>query len=147
MNTFKHFVLVFVLFFFMFVLGCGTNVPAGGRVSYESGKPLEKGVILFSDGQSMFRGDLRADGTFKLGGLKDGEGLPAGTYSVSIGGANEYEYTPDINPQIDYKLSVLRIDPKYETPKTSQLSVKVERGMKPIEIIVKPYPTDASAQK
>jgi hypothetical protein len=138
MNTYNHF--AFVLFSLTLIIGCGTNIPAGGKVSYEDGKPLEKGLVLLSDGKSMYRGDLQANGTFKIGGLKDGEGLPAGTYNVSIGGANEYEYTSDITPKIDYKQSVLRIDPKYETPQTSALSIKVERGMKPIEIIVEPFP-------
>ncbi|MDR0521205.1 MAG: hypothetical protein LBH00_05055 [Planctomycetaceae bacterium] len=143
----KRFRLIVVCFLGLFAAGCSRDIPAGGVVVYSDGTPLEKGLVLLSDGKFMYRGNITDGGVFKLGGLKQGNGLPAGTYKVTIGGANEYEYTESRNPQIDYDKSVLRIDPKYENPQTSGLTVDVKKGMSRITLTVDRYPIERANRK
>jgi hypothetical protein len=56
-----------------------------GRVSYADGSPLPAGrvVIEYGDGK-MASGRIEPDGSFRVGTLKDGDGMRAGTYRVSI---------------------------------------------------------------
>ena len=66
--------------------GCGPSnqVPGGGTVKYDSGEPVPGGTVVFKTDQHQFTGEISSDGTFKLGGIKAGDGLPPGTYKVAV---------------------------------------------------------------
>jgi flagellar hook assembly protein FlgD len=59
-------------------------VPGSGTVKYDSGDPVPNGTVVFKTDQHQYTGEIAADGTFQLGGLKVGDGLPPGTYKVAV---------------------------------------------------------------
>ena len=61
-------------------------------------------------------GNIGSDGKFKMGTNKDGDGVPAGDYQVTVMGTSTGDYT-------DRKRV---IDEKYEAAGTSGLKFKVE---------------------
>ena len=66
-------------------VGCGeAQIRAHGTVQFEDGAPLTVGIVVFSNPQSQYTGMIAQDGSFQLGGIVEGGGLPAGSYSVSI---------------------------------------------------------------
>jgi len=68
--------------------GCGPSnqVPGGGTVKYNSGEAVTCGTVVFKTAQYQYQGEIAADGTFQLGGIKPGDGLPPGTYKVAVVG-------------------------------------------------------------
>ncbi len=64
--------------------GCGNNVKLNGTVSFSDGAPLSCGTVCLTDGLHQYTGPVLADGSFKLGGLEPGSGLPPGNYRVYI---------------------------------------------------------------
>jgi len=114
----KHSLFVFVLSF-LFVAGCGGDfIQTGGKVTYEDGSPVTSGGIVFETDNFMADGRIQPDGTYTLSSLKPGDGLPAGTYRVSIS-AVEYD---------ENERQVVLVDPKYGSPSSSGLTAEVSRG-------------------
>jgi len=72
------------------LLGCGgaSVFPAGGKVVFKDGTPLNGGVILCEpvdeEVKVSVRGYIGEDGTFRLGTFRDDDGAPAGKYKVRI---------------------------------------------------------------
>ncbi|MDR2761380.1 MAG: hypothetical protein LBB88_02115 [Planctomycetaceae bacterium] len=97
-------------------------VQFGGKVTDSNGQPYTKGYVVFSNGKVSARGKLQSDGTYKLGSLKDSDGLVLGAYQVSISGHHEYIETPN------GLIPVSDIDAKYESGSTSGLSCEVTKG-------------------
>jgi hypothetical protein len=101
--------------------GCGPGsggagaalIPVKGKVTYK-GQPLTKGEIRFEpDGYGrMAKGQLKADGTFVLTTLKEGDGVVAGEHRVSIDG-------------FEKPLAKDRALKKYGAPNTSGLTANV----------------------
>jgi len=108
----------------LLVGGCGSgNVKGGGTVSFSDGAPLDHGTVVFANAQHQYTGTIQSDGTFKLGGLKPGDGLPTGTYQVAVIGVYENE------------VSIL--DEKYGSPELSGITVEVAAGKnEPFKITV-----------
>ena len=104
--------------------GCGGgNVKAGGTVSFADGSSVNNGTVRFSNGQYQYEGTIQPDGTFRLGGLKPGDGLPPGTYQVSLFGVVEGDK--------------LVLDERYELPDKSGISFEVVKGKaEPFKITV-----------
>ena len=106
----------------LIVAGCGGQgfVPAGGKVAFDDGTPLEGGGITFQTETFMAQGEIRSDGTFTLSSLKPGDGLPPGTYKVVIGWSDY-----DANERI-----VHHVDPIFADPMTTTLTAEVVKGGK-----------------
>jgi hypothetical protein len=111
--------LLISLLFFLTVLGCGSShAKMSGRVVYEDdGSPLNTGTVLLCTPAMQARGHLDKDGYFDVGTLGDKDGLPPGFYEVGIVGA------------VDNEDRALLTD-KWYSPKTSGVTVQVEKGMK-----------------
>ncbi len=86
----------------------------------------------------MFQGELAADGTFQIGEIKDGDGVPPGNYMIWLAAnTTDYEIDPVTEKPTGKIIRNIVIDPKFENRDTSGLSVVVERGKhEPIEIVV-----------
>ena len=114
----------------IFVVGCGPgHVPLKGKVTFsDDGTPLTIGKVILSQPNYQSRGDLDANGEFVMESLKVGDGLPPGTYGVSIDGAIEYG---DFGGG-GYSL----VDPKWASPETSGLTINVDRKTKTLDIQV-----------
>ena len=116
------------------VSGCGSNTKAGGSVTFSDGTPVDRGMVKFSDGQHQYTGQINANGTFELGGLKPGDGLPPGTYRVSVIGAVGENDVP-------------LVEAKYESSEESGISFDVAKGRnEPFKITVERYKASRSAQ-
>lgn len=114
---------MFFLFFTVLLLamvGCGKNVAVTGNVSFEDGQPLTKGQVMFTDGTHSAFGNIDEKGNFKMGMIKDGDGVPPGSYKVYITGATK--------PSPEHKISteegdvipeILAIDPKFTNSASS----------------------------
>ncbi|MDR1963233.1 MAG: carboxypeptidase-like regulatory domain-containing protein [Planctomycetaceae bacterium] len=109
-------------------MGCGNrHVSGSGIVKYSSGEPVPSGVIFFSTSQFNYTGTIK-DGVFELGGLKEKDGLPPGTYNIHLIGSEPSEGTDRDIP--------LFAD-KYNNPETSGIVIEVKSGEKNrFEIVV-----------
>lgn len=97
--------------------------PIRGKVSFSDGTPLTGGIICFASETAQFRGEVRKDGTYALGTLKD-EALPNGTYQV-------YFVMPEEESE-----SFIAVHEKYTDPKTSGLLIKIDETVKVFDIKV-----------
>ena len=108
-----------ICLFLLFALsGCGpsNHVSGSGTVKYDSGEPVPNGTVVFRTDQHQFTGEIASDGTFRLGGLKPGDGLPPGTYKVIVLG-----FDTNDKPVVDEKFS---------DASKSGLSFEVKKGEK-----------------
>ena len=70
--------------------GCGGPGlhPAGGKVVFPDGTALPGGLVLCepvdADVKVSVRGEIRPDGTFRLGTYRNDDGAPEGKYRVQI---------------------------------------------------------------
>jgi hypothetical protein len=69
--------------------GCGSKMyPVQGKVIFKDGRALSGGQVIFEpeDKEANFsaRGDIQADGTFRMGTHTDDDGVPAGTYRAVV---------------------------------------------------------------
>jgi hypothetical protein len=124
----KYIFPVFLSFILMAMIGCGNgHIPGSGIVKYSSGEPVPSGIIFFSTPQFNYTGTIK-DGQFELGGLKENDGLPPGTYNVHLIGSEPSEGTDKDIP--------LFAD-KYNNPETSGIVIEIQPGKNdPIEITV-----------
>jgi hypothetical protein len=125
-----------------FYTGCSPNVSVHGTVAFPDGKPLTKGMVCFKNDKIIVRGDIRLDGTYKLGMEKSGNGILPGHYNIFISGAVEIEDIPIPKgkeiPRIPNENPL--INPRFFSEQTSGLNCNVEKGMKlPYNITVE-YP-------
>jgi hypothetical protein len=107
--------------------GCGGGPqPVRGKVTLEDGTPVSKGMVVFEsmagDAKITARGDIQADGTFKLGTYKPGDGVPPGRYRVLVAPREDMEDidSPNRKPPA--------FDPRYSDFKTSGLEFEVKSG-------------------
>ena len=114
----KYVCLFLVAFFIAAIFGCGDSVRSGGAVKFEDGAPLTEGVIYFSDAQHEFSGRIKNDGSFSIGGIKEGDGLPPGQYQVHV-------TFPSILDPKEWP-----VDKKFTAPETSGLNADVQSGGK-----------------
>jgi hypothetical protein len=113
----KLYFVFLVLLALIVVGGCGSgHVPGGGTVTYATGEPVPMGIVSFSNHQYNYMGAIR-DGVFTLGGLKEGDGLPPGSYQVHFLGTD---------PETDLPLFAT----KYQSPDSSGIVCEVESGKK-----------------
>ncbi len=119
-----HFSLLGLMSAAVFTLsmaGCGGSVgPAvKGTVTYADGTPVTVGEVQFVGERFSAVGPINPDGTYTMGSMRPGDGVPAGTYKVSLGGelqGSTYENKPPL------------IDSKYFNASTSGLVCEVEEG-------------------
>jgi hypothetical protein len=131
------------LFFAMILLttlGCSDKITVKGTVKFSDGEPLTKGEVFFGNaaGTHQYYGSIKPDGSFSLGGLKDGEGIPAGKYSVWLVRVNLTEYGTDERGR-GWVNETIIVDPRFEQPQTSGLSFDIDKAAD-IEITVERPP-------
>jgi len=69
--------------------GCGQGLhPVHGKVTLPDGKPVPGGMVVFEGqvgGKTISsRGEIAADGSFSMSTNTPGDGVPAGSYKVSV---------------------------------------------------------------
>lgn len=132
----SYFTIVLPLLAIVFTAGCG-DPKVTGKITFPDGSPLTKGQVMFQKEGFIGSGDVLKDGTYSAGKLKDGDGLPPGTYQVFITGATTYDNTSDLEqteqqanlgsaPVFRIPRPIDLIDPKYMSLGTSGLTVEVK---------------------
>ena len=129
--------------------GCGKGlVPLKGKVTFsDDGSPVPAGVILFDDGTNAAHGSIQKDGTYTVGSFKTNDGLPKGTYQLTITGAVEITVTETPMPAMPRGVQSSMplpptstvtplIDPKYEKKSTSGLTFVADGTQKEFNIQV-----------
>ena len=121
----RFFSCVICLLLLIVLSGCGSDHVAGtGTVKYDSGEPVPGGTVVFKTVQHQYQGEIAADGSFQLGGLKPGDGLPPETYKVAVLG-----FDTDDRPLVAAK---------FTDAEKSGLSFEVKKGEKNhFEVVVK----------
>jgi hypothetical protein len=72
------------------IAGCGGTklYPVTGKVVFPDGSPLTGGTVEFGpvDKNAVLgpRGEIQADGTFRMSTFKEGDGAPEGKYRVLV---------------------------------------------------------------
>lgn len=134
----KHspYLLVFLLVL-VFFAGCSKKIKVHGSVRFSDGVPLTEGTVFLSDGLLMYHGEIAPDGSFRLGEIREGDGMPPGRYSAWVA-ANKEEYETDAQGKPTGKrIKTNLIDPKYTNRKTSGLTFEIMPGKRnAIEITV-----------
>ena len=117
--------------------GCGDHVRLRGKVTFsDTQEPLTAGEIHFSTPTFLARATIQPDGTYAVGSQKETDGLPPGTYAISIANAVEERRSITDQPMIGARglaqavPEKLLIDPKYKRKETSGLSVTVDNSNK-----------------
>jgi len=122
------------------VAGCGKgHVPLKGKVVFsDDGSPLTLGSVILTRQNFQSRGDLNSKGEFVMESLSARDGLPPGTYQVSIAGAIEYGAFGGMRSVVD---------PKWTDPETSGKTIEVDRKTKVLELTVDRNPASKPAKK
>jgi len=111
----------------LLVAGCGKNVRVTGKVTFEDGTPLSKGMVIFSAGATESKAPIGEDGSYVVGTLKSGDGIPRGTYRVYITGA---AIIPGMDARgVPLGPVTLLADKKFSSPETSGLTCEVKGSM------------------
>jgi hypothetical protein len=123
----------------VFLSGCGPRDRhyVTGTVRYTDGAPLTDGrlVIRYGD-DAMLQANayLQPDGSFRVGEVKDGDGMRAGTVTVGVLGISQiYHPTGGVK-------NVYHCDPKYFDPETSGLVFEVPKQLRWEIVVEKPSP-------
>ena len=108
----------------VFLVGCSKQVAVTGKVSYTDGSPVQAGQVVFDDNKYAFRGHIGTDGSYKLGGNKDGDGIIPGKYSI-------YLIDTDVSEMDEHGVvkHVSHVARKYVAPETSGLTCEVKGKM------------------
>ncbi|MDR2171484.1 MAG: carboxypeptidase-like regulatory domain-containing protein [Planctomycetaceae bacterium] len=130
-RVFQNYVLFLIL---IVVVGCSKNLPISGTVTFsDDGSPLSAGAVIFDDGVKQARAAIKPDGSFVMGFEKENNGVPAGSYNVTISGAVKLLPNPDdVYPPPSENL----IDEKYANPATSGLTINVDGSNNKFDIKV-----------
>jgi len=117
------------------IAGCGGGLqPVRGTVKLADGKPAAGSQVVFEGGPEnekkkvTARGDVREDGSFELGTIKPGDGVPPGKYKVQV------NPPPMVNAEAAY---VSPFNTKYSNFDTSGLEFEVKAGQRndfPIQV-------------
>jgi hypothetical protein len=118
----KFYSVFVTLFFVLFLTGCSKYVSVSGKVTYPDGIPVTIGQVAFDNGEFVGRAYVNSDGIYQMGRIKDGDGIPSGTYKVYMYDANIYENSPNggssiVKPQVSSK---------YTSGETTDLTCEVK---------------------
>lgn len=135
----SFFIFIPVLICAVAAAGCGNKVSLRGKVTYsDDGGPLTSGSVCFISDDFMARGTIQSDGTYRVGSIKETDGIPPGTYGVYISGALREIGT---NPKGEAPTESL-IDLKHTAPETSGLVLEVTPQTQRFDIVVDRYTPD-----
>ncbi|MDR1485607.1 MAG: hypothetical protein LBT09_12390 [Planctomycetaceae bacterium] len=125
------FLVCVILSLVLFLAGCG-QTKVEGKITFPDGTPLSKGKIIFESDIHTLSAVVQSNGTFRMGMLKDGEGIPCGKYKVGITEAFDAKYSDKpVPPEITHFIAE-----KFRSPKTSGIEYDIQKTTKDISIVV-----------
>lgn len=124
-----------LLFSVFFLSGCSDNVKVTGKVTLLNGNPVTRGQILFEKEGFVAWGEIQKDGTYRMGTIKPGDGIPTGDYGVYFTGvmkdSSQTVQNPSKNksaPAMGLSMPIPLLDKKYDSAKTSGLTCSVTKS-------------------
>ncbi len=109
-------------------LGCDGKYPVRGKVQFSDGSPLAGGMVIFTDekGETGGYGPLQPDGSFEITYDDPRDGLPKGTYGVSVRPPSPWSMTEEERRTAPPRGGVAL---KYLQPETSEIKVVIDKQM------------------
>ena len=89
---------VVLLGLLVFVIGCSSKPKITGKVTFDDGTPLTTGEVRFESPGFTASGKIQSDGTYTMGSIADKDGVPKGSYKVSVYALNYSGITPGMDP-------------------------------------------------
>ncbi len=105
----------------LLLVGCNTKTQVTGTVTFEDGTPLKVGSVVFTSDVMSARGQLNEQGRYTLESTGADDGVPNGSYKVTVMGAVEETGTDAQGQRRTQQL----IDSKFQSPDSSGLSCEV----------------------
>jgi len=132
----RKLLLPFVLVGLVFVFGCGSGKQSlSGTVTFlDDGSPVPMGTVQFDTTGSFSRGEIKSDGTYVVGTDTLTDGIPKGTYTVTVH-ATEYTEIRGADGSASSTSKQL-INPKYNSAETSGLTFTADGKTKKFDIQV-----------
>jgi len=121
----RFFCAVIVAVFLFSVAGCGSKVSVSGKVTFDDGSPLTTGEVRFEMADFVSSGRIQSDGTYRLGTISDKDGIPKGTYGVTVRAMDSSGMTPGMAPG-DAPPAKSLIAPQFGSVGTSGLTCEVK---------------------
>ncbi|GHT38202.1 hypothetical protein FACS189427_12140 [Planctomycetales bacterium] len=121
-------ILLPVIIFLVVLAGCSNKVRIGGTVTFEDGQPLVVGSVCFRNDKITYTGFLDKQGRYRIGEMKDGDGIPPGTYQVWLTGTEEEKVKLLPDGRAAGFTRVSHVNRKYTAPESSGLSFEVKNG-------------------
>jgi hypothetical protein len=128
----RHVHIILLILAGIVLTGCSDRVSVSGKVLLKSGEPVTQGLVLFENEAISGMSDIKSDGSYSIGLVKPGEGIPPGTYNIAIqatgtiGGVIPNSFGADGLPKTTAGTS--QVNSKYTLTRTSGLSITVEKG-------------------
>ena len=116
--------------------GCGSKVSVSGKVAFDDGSPLTTGEVRFETANFVSSGKIQSDGTYRLGTTSDKDGIPKGTYGVTVRAMSAPELKPGVRTE-DVPPPKSLVNTKFGSTKTSGLTCDV-KGSTTFNITVEP---------
>jgi hypothetical protein len=142
-----HLFIILQLFCSVILLsvGCSDRVHVSGKVLLRSGEPITKGLVVFENEKLSGISDIKTDGSYSIGLIKPGEGIPPGTYNIAIQATGTMgsiksdmrDISSNNPPSVIPETS--QVDMKYTLTRTSELNIIIKAGKSiTYDIIVDP---------
>jgi len=122
----KHLFLTIIVTGLVCALGCGKDATVKGKVTFPDGTPLAVGEVIFQTETRMASGRIQSDGSYKLSGATEKDGVPPGHYGVRVVGAYDSSNTPPGAGPDEALPPIPLIDEKFEKMETSGLTCDVK---------------------
>ena len=117
--------------------GCFSDkVDLRGKVTYsDDGTPVPAGIVIFEKEGYMSRASISPDGTYVVGSESKKDGIPPGTYKISVINAVEKIGETAAKMPITRPL----IDPKYTSHAQSGLTIEVGKSAQSLDLSLDRY--------
>jgi hypothetical protein len=94
----RYVALICVLQLLLTTVGCSDKMSVFGKVTFTDGTPLTTGEVRFESSGFLAAGKIQPDGSYQVGTTSDTDGIPKGTYKVSIYALDYSHIKPKMNP-------------------------------------------------
>jgi hypothetical protein len=120
----RYIIIIFATILLVLITGCSQKTQVSGKVTFEDGSPLTAGEVRFESSGFLASGKIQSDGTYRLGSTANADGIPKGSYKVSIFAMDESGIKPGMLPG-DAPAPKLLVTEKYCSGETSGLICEV----------------------
>ncbi|MDR2756203.1 MAG: hypothetical protein LBC20_10900 [Planctomycetaceae bacterium] len=116
--------IIFVAIFLVLMIGCSRKTQVSGKVTFDDGSTLTVGEVRFESAGFLASGKIQSDGTYRLGSVSKSDGVPKGSYKVSIFAMDESGNKPGM-PLVNVPVPKSLVAEKYRSGETSGLVCEV----------------------